>query len=210
MQAKRGGLNPDWLADVRPGLVAALGESMPDLELVDRDLELGDGRVVDLVGVEGSGRAVALLWVESDDDAAVLAALDARAWFVENRELLDGHFAHPRLDPELPPRDDLPNARRYRVLDRIPVGPFKLKTVYTAALDPISPTEVHGLAWQSAGVHLHTTYRIEPEPGGLLLREHVRVEAPWLLLRFVVGQASASHRTTLFEMKALLEGRVEA
>ncbi|MEZ4280578.1 MAG: SRPBCC family protein [Myxococcota bacterium] len=119
---------------------------------------------------------------------------------------------HPLIESirALPPRPDLPRAKHYRVVDRIPLGPFRLKAVYTAALDPISPTEVHGLAWQSPGVHLHTTYRIEPEPGGLLLREYVRVEAPWLLLRFVVGQASASHRTTLFEMKALLEARAEA
>lgn len=118
---------------------------------------------------------------------------------------------HPLIESirALPPRPDRPNAKHYRVVDRIPLGPFRLKAVYTAALDPISPSEVHGLAWQSPGIHLHTTYRIETEPGGLLLREHVRVEAPWLLLRFVVGQASASHRTTLFEMKALLEGRAK-
>ncbi len=115
---------------------------------------------------------------------------------------------HPLIESirPLPPRPDLPRAKHYRVVDRIPFGPFRLKAVYTAALDPVSPSEVHGLAWQSPGVHLHTRYRIEPEPGGLLLREQVRVEAPWPLLRFVVGQASASHRTTLFEMKALLEG----
>ena len=119
---------------------------------------------------------------------------------------------HPLIESirALPPRADLPRARHYRIVDRIPVGPFTLKTVYTAALDPVSPTEVHGLAWQSPGIHLHTIYRIEPEPGGLLLREQVRVEAPWLLLRFVVAQASASHRTTLFEMKALLEARARA
>ncbi len=116
---------------------------------------------------------------------------------------------HPLIESirPLPPRPDRPQAKHYRVVDRIPLGPFRLKAVYTAALDPVSPSEVHGLAWQSPGIHLHTTYQLEPEPGGTLLREHVRVEAPWLLLRFVVGQASASHRVTLFEMKALLEQR---
>ncbi len=119
---------------------------------------------------------------------------------------------HPLIESirPLPPRADHPRAKHYRVVDRIPVGPFRLKAVYTAALDPVSPTEVHGLAWQSPGIHLHTVYRIEPEPGGLRLREQVRVEAPWPLLRFVVGQASASHRTTLCEMKALLEARARA
>lgn len=119
---------------------------------------------------------------------------------------------HPLIESirPLPPRADRPHAKHYRVVDRIPFGPIRLKAVYTAALDPVSPTEVHGLAWQSPGIHLHTVYRIEPKPAGLRLREQVRVEAPWPLLRFVVGQASASHRTTLHEMKALLEARARA
>jgi hypothetical protein len=104
MQAKRGGLTPDWLADPRQGLIGALRESLPDLELVDRDLELGGGRRVDLVGVESSGRPVALLFLESDEDAAVLAALDARAWFHVHRDLLAEHFGHPRIDPDLTAR----------------------------------------------------------------------------------------------------------
>lgn len=100
MQAKRGGLTPDGWADVRPGLLAALAESLPELEWIDRDLALGDGRRVDLVGVDDGGRATALLLVGQDESEALLTALDAHAWFAQHRSLLDGHFGHPRLDPE--------------------------------------------------------------------------------------------------------------
>ena len=117
---------------------------------------------------------------------------------------------HPLIESiqALPPKPDRPRAKRYRVVDRIPIGPFRMKSVYTAALDPISESEVHGLAWQAPGIHLHTTYALEPRGSGTQLTESCRVDAPWTLLRFVVGQASKSHQTTLRKMKALLEGQV--
>ena len=120
MQAKRGGLTPEGLADVRPGLLSALASALPDLEWIDRNLELGDGRRVDLVGVDGSGRALALVLVGEDEEQALFAALDAHAWFAQHKGLLDGHFGHPRLDPERAPRVVLV-AERYseRMLARI-------------------------------------------------------------------------------------------
>lgn len=117
---------------------------------------------------------------------------------------------HPLIESisKLEPKPDRPRAKRYRVVDRIPIGPFRMKSVYTAALDPISESEVHGLAWQSPGIHLHTTYALDARGTGTHLTETCRVDAPWPMLRFVVGQASRSHRTTLSKMKALLEARV--
>lgn len=114
---------------------------------------------------------------------------------------------HPFIESiqELPPREDLPNARSYRVVDRIPVGPFKLKTVYTAALDPVSDTEVHGHAWQSPGIRLKTVYSLEEVEAGTRLVERCSVRArPWLR-PFVVGQARKAHAKTHDELKALLE-----
>lgn len=97
-------MTPEGLADVRPGLLSALAAALPDLEWIDRNLELGDGRRVDLVGVDGSGRALALVLVGADEEQGLLAALDAHAWFADHQSLLDGHFGHPRLDPERAPR----------------------------------------------------------------------------------------------------------
>lgn len=98
-----------------------------------------------------------------------------------------------------------PAARRYRVVDQIPIGPLRMKTIYRAEIEPISTNEIRGEAWQSPGVHLVTTYHLEPTAPGTRLRESVVVEAPFGLRRFVAHQASTSHRTTLEGIKALLE-----
>ena len=115
---------------------------------------------------------------------------------------------HPLIESieEISPTDALPCARHYRVVDRIPVGPFRLRTVYTAALDPVSDREVHGHARQSPGIRLLTVYSLHDAESGTRLVEQVSVEAPRLLRRFVISQARKSHQETLAKMKTLLEG----
>jgi hypothetical protein len=114
---------------------------------------------------------------------------------------------HPLIESieEIAATPELPGARRYRVVDRIPLGPFRLRTVYIAALDPVSEREVHGHAWQSPGVRLHTVYALEESALGTRLIERVSVEAP-RFLAFVVRQARRSHEETLARMKELFEG----
>ncbi len=114
---------------------------------------------------------------------------------------------HPLIESitSLPPDPVRPAARRYRVVDRSPVGPFRLKATYRAAIEVIAPNEIRGEAWQSPGVHLVTTYHLEALGTGTRLRETVEVEAPFGLRRFVTHQASTSHRATLEGIKALLE-----
>ncbi len=75
---------------------------------------------------------------------------------------------HPLIESieEITPLAEMPRARRYRVVDRIPIGPFRLRTVYTAALEAVTEREVHGYARQSPGVRLHTVYA-PVEPVGL-------------------------------------------
>ena len=65
---------------------------------------------------------------------------------------------HPLIESieEISPPKGMPRARRYRVVDKIPLGPFKIRTVYTAVLNPIAEHEVHGHAWQSLGIRLNT------------------------------------------------------
>ncbi len=101
--------------------------------------------------------------------------------------------------------DALPGARRYRVVDRIRLGPFRLRSVYTAALESATENEVHGHAWQSPGIRLKTIYALETTESGTRLVERVSIEAPFLLRRFVVSQARQSHKETLSKMKAWLE-----
>ncbi len=106
---------------------------------------------------------------------------------------------------DLPPSEELPNARRYRVVDRIPLGPFKWKTVYIAALDPVADNEVHGHAWRSPGVRLLTVFSLEKTERGTRLTQRCSVSAHRLLRGFVVAQARKAHAKTLEEMKELLE-----
>jgi len=114
---------------------------------------------------------------------------------------------HPFIESiqDLPPSAELPNARRYRVVDRIPMGPLRLKTVYTAALDPVAEDEVHGYAWQSPGIRLRTVYALAKTDDGTQLIERCFVAAHLLLRGFVVSQARKAHAKTLDEMKELLE-----
>lgn len=119
---------------------------------------------------------------------------------------------HPLIESieEISPADEMPQARRFRVVDRIPLGPFRLRTVYTAALEPVSEHEVHGHAWQSPGIRLHTVYALEDVASGTRLVERVSVDAPRILRRFVVSQARSSHEETLRKMKMLLESESAA
>jgi len=115
---------------------------------------------------------------------------------------------HPLIESieTLAPSDALPRAKRYRVVDRVLLGPFRLRTAYTAALDPVGDNEVHGYAWQFPAIQLQTIYSLAATSFGTHLMERVRVRAPRLLRRFVVEQASRAHAETLSKMRILLEG----
>jgi len=104
MQAKRGGLVPQDLERLREGLSSALAEALPDLEPVDRQLELGEGLEAELVAVDAAGRLVLVLLVPGEGDAAPLAALDALAFARANRALLAAHLGAASLRPDLAPR----------------------------------------------------------------------------------------------------------
>jgi hypothetical protein len=125
--------------------------------------------------------------------------------------LLDlSHYAdlHPLIESieEIDRSEALPHARRYRVVDRIPIGPFRFRTAYVAALEPVSEYEVQGHAWQSPGIRLTTRYCLEDIEHGTRLIERCSVSAPLLMRRYVIGQARRAHGETLEKMKRLLEG----
>jgi carbon monoxide dehydrogenase subunit G len=114
---------------------------------------------------------------------------------------------HPLIEriEDLPSAPERPGARRYRVIDRLRFGPLRFRTAYIAEVEPTSPTEVHGTAWQNPGVEVHTRYRVSPSPEGTTLREEAVVKAPCLLLGYVRRQARAAHRETLEKLKTHLE-----
>ncbi len=114
---------------------------------------------------------------------------------------------HPLIESieDLPPPAALPHARHYRVIDKIPVGPFRLTTTYRAVLEPVSDHEVRGHAWQFPAIELITRYALHPIERGTRLVERARVEAPLPLIGFVTREASRAHAETLRGMKVLLE-----
>lgn len=115
---------------------------------------------------------------------------------------------HPLIESirPLPAEPDRPCARRYRVVDRIRLGPWRARIAYTAELEALANDEVRGEAWQSPAIHLVTRYRLEPlAPARTRVHETCEIRAPLGLRRFVARQASASHRTTLEGLKRLLE-----
>jgi hypothetical protein len=120
MTAERGSQAPRWLAGLREGPLEALREAVPGLEICDRDLDVGEGRRADLVGIDGDGRAVAVLYTDGRDPGAVLVALDAFGWLARHRGLLAEHLESARLDPGLEPLVVLV-AERYeeRLLERL-------------------------------------------------------------------------------------------
>ena len=115
---------------------------------------------------------------------------------------------HPLIESieTLPAAPERPNARRYRVLDRVAWGPLRLPARYEASLEATHPRQVVGRAWQWPGIQLRTRYDLLDRGPTTLLREECSVEAPFGLRRFVVQRARAAHRETLKNLKILLEG----
>ncbi|HLL53479.1 MAG TPA: hypothetical protein VK447_08040, partial [Myxococcaceae bacterium] len=101
---------------------------------------------------------------------------------------------------------DVPGSRRYRITDRMKLGPFAVRFNYAAvvSLDVASGT-VSSEAFQFPAIHLRNTTRCRPEGTGTRLEEHVEIDAPGPLLRFVREQARRAHEHMLYALKELLE-----
>jgi hypothetical protein len=115
---------------------------------------------------------------------------------------------HPLIEriEDLPPHPARPDARRYRVIDRLRLGPLSFRIAYLAELAPVAPDVVLGTAWQSPGVEVRTRYRVtRARDGGTDLREDVVLTAPRPLLGYAHRQAEAAHRETFARLKVLLE-----
>ena len=81
----------------------------------------------------------------------------------------------------------------YRVVDRIPLGPFTIKTTYRARLRVRTDGDVVTEADHSPGVRLRGTVSFEPIDGGTRLTERIRITAPRPLARVTTREAAKAH-----------------
>jgi hypothetical protein len=117
---------------------------------------------------------------------------------------------HPLIEriEELPPDPRRPTVRRYRVTDRMRLGPLWFHISYLAELKSLPPDEIAAAAWQTPRIEVLTHYQAAPASGGgTRLREEVLMKAPLLLIGYAHRQAEAAHRETFAKLKVLLESK---
>ncbi|AGZ51550.1 SRPBCC family protein [Mycobacterium kansasii] len=95
----------------------------------------------------------------------------------------------------------------YRVVDRIPLGPFAIRTSYRARLYVPTDGDVSTLADQWPGVQLCATVSFEPIDTGTRLTERIRITAPRLLAAFTTREAVKAHRAMLSGIRRHFECR---
>jgi hypothetical protein len=106
-------------------------------------------------------------------------------------------LVHPLIvSVQVESRDETPDGYRqsYRVMDRIPLGPFTMKITYRARLHvPANGLTVTTEADQSPGVRLRGTVSFEPIDGGTRVTERIRFAAPRPLAAITVGEGVKAH-----------------
>ena len=124
-------------------------------------------------------------------------------------DFLEDLADHDKIHPLIISVEELEVAeeqfRRYRITDRVPMGPFKITAVYEADIWRTDDGELKSIARQSPGVVLHNTTTATPQADGTLLREVVSVKAPSLLKKFVFRQAQDAHQKMFERVKEYLE-----
>ena len=93
----------------------------------------------------------------------------------------------------------------YRVHDRIPLGPFTLRTSYVARLHVLQAGGVVAEAYQVPRVRLHSTVTFEQIEGGTHIVEHMRIEAPCPLAAVTAREAIKAHIAMLSGIRRFFE-----
>ncbi|HYB81402.1 MAG TPA: SRPBCC family protein [Mycobacterium sp.] len=109
-------------------------------------------------------------------------------------------LVHPLIvSVEALSRSETPDGylQSYRVVDRIPLGPFTMKITYRARLHVPADGDVMTEADQSPGVHLRGTVSFEPIDTGTLVTERIRIAAPRPLAWMTTREAVKAHITML-------------
>jgi len=81
----------------------------------------------------------------------------------------------------------------YRVVDRIPLGPFTIRITYRARLHVRTDGEVTTEADQAPGVRLRGTVSFAPIDGGTRITERIRIAAPRPLAPMTTREAVKAH-----------------
>ncbi len=108
-------------------------------------------------------------------------------------------LVHPLIvSVQVESRDETPDGYRqsYRVIDRIPLGPFTMQITYRARLHVRSDDPqltVTTEADQSPGVRLRGTVSFGPIDGGTRVTERIRFAAPRPLAAITVGEGVKAH-----------------
>nr|WP_090278077.1 SRPBCC family protein [Mycolicibacterium komanii]CRL73399.1 Polyketide cyclase / dehydrase and lipid transport [Mycolicibacterium komanii] len=93
----------------------------------------------------------------------------------------------------------------YRIVDRIRMGPFTMRTAYRARLSVPWAGDVTAEARQFPGVRLRTNVEFVPTGTGTRVIEHITIDAPRPLAAFTVREATSAHREMLAGMRRRFE-----
>lgn len=85
----------------------------------------------------------------------------------------------------------------YRVVDRIPLGPFAIRIAYRARLHVQAHGDVLTEADQSPGVRLRGTVSFVPIDGGTRITERIAIAAPRPLAAVTTREAVKAHTAML-------------
>jgi hypothetical protein len=93
----------------------------------------------------------------------------------------------------------------YRVQDRIPMGPLRLRISYAARLHVPHTGDVTAESRQFPRVRLHTTVTFQPIAAGTRVTEHMRIEAPRALAGMTTREAVNAHTAMLASIRQIFE-----
>ena len=89
----------------------------------------------------------------------------------------------------------------YRVTDRIPVGPLRVRATYVAHLEVPRTGDISTEARQFPRVRLRGTVSFTPTGSGTRVTERIGIEAPRPLLRLTVRKAVEAHTEMLARIR---------
>jgi hypothetical protein len=118
---------------------------------------------------------------------------DVRDFYVDLDNI---KLVHPLIvSVQATSRSETPDGylQSYRVVDRIPLGPFTLRITYRARLHVGADGDVLTEADQSPGVHLRGKVSFAPIDGGTRITERIRIAAPRPLAPMTTREAVKAH-----------------